>query len=104
MRHVLARLVEIRLRHHRVLAHDVQRTDAALVRVTEYFSGGETEFARETAGLDVPRLFPFARVVFVIDACSRDNGTASRPYRWLPAHCSVRARDSVLCHRARCDP
>jgi hypothetical protein len=60
MRHVLARLVEVRLGHHRVLAHDVQRTHAAFMRMTENFGGGETEFARETARFDVPGLLPFA--------------------------------------------
>ena len=68
MRHVLARLVEIRLGHHRVLAHDEQRTDSALMRVTENFSGGETQLARETAGLDVPGLLPFDCVRFIIHA------------------------------------
>src|SRR5687768_15013427 len=68
MRHVLARLVEVWLRHHRILAHDEQCTHATLMCVPKNFSGGEAELARKTARFDVPCLLPFFRVSFIIHA------------------------------------
>ncbi len=66
MRHMPARLVQIRLGHHRVFAHDIQRPNAAFVCVAEDLGGGEAQLARETARLDVPGVLPLCGVVFII--------------------------------------
>ncbi len=92
--HHVARVVQVGLGHHRILAHDVQRAHAARPDLAHDLGRRQPQLAVERARLDIPCLLEFARRRFVIDPLITGivpgHGAAS-PTR--PARCFARAVD-----------
>ena len=91
-----ARVIDVRVGHRRVLAHDVHAADLAVV-------GGVHDLDHREAGLRIERRAPellealrcASGVVHALVV--RDTSSGSGPSRTRPARCSGRAADAARC-------